>query len=61
MTYTNKKPIAFKYKGKKLIGNKFDITVKGDELSQTMGKIIISTGLLEKNALGYGCCLYRSI
>lgn len=56
----NMKPIAFKYKNRKLIGNKFDIQVKEDELSQIMAYIAISTGLLEKNSLGYGYCLYKN-
>ncbi|UZW14967.1 hypothetical protein OSC52_03740 [Clostridium pasteurianum] len=55
----NIKPIAFKYKGKKLIGNKFNIKINEDDLSQMMAYIAISTGLLEKNSLGYGYCLCK--
>lgn len=55
----NIKPIAFKYKNIKLIGNKFSIQVNQDELSQEMARIAVSTGLLEKNSLGYGYCLYK--
>lgn len=57
----NIKPIAFKYKNNKLIGNKFVIEVKEDDMSQEMAYMAISTGLLEKNSLGYGYCLYKNI
>lgn len=55
----NIKPIASKYKESKLIGNKFEIVVKDDELSQLMAYIAMSTGILEKNSLGYGYCLTK--
>lgn len=55
----NIKPIASKYKESKLIGNKFEIVVKEDELSQLMAYIAMSTGILEKNSLGYGYCLTK--
>lgn len=56
----NLKPIASKYKSNRLIGNKFNIEIKEDNLSQLMAYIAISTGLLEKNSLGYGYCLYKN-
>ncbi|WP_027626935.1 hypothetical protein [Clostridium lundense] len=56
----NRSPIGCKYKGIKLIGNKFDIEVKEDGKSQLMARIALSTGILEKNSLGYGYCLYKN-
>lgn len=55
----NIKPIASKYKGNKFIGNKFNIKINEDDLSQMMAYIAMSTGLLEKNSLGYGYCLCK--
>ncbi|MCB2312909.1 hypothetical protein [Clostridium tagluense] len=56
----NNKPIAFKYKNNKLLGNKFEIKIKEDELSQIMAYVAMATGLLEKNSLGYGYCLCKN-
>ena len=56
----NTKPISFKYKQNKFLGNKFEIVIKEDEMSQLMAYIAISTGILEKNSLGYGYCLAKN-
>ena len=51
---TNIKPIKLPYKNINFLANKFIINVKEDELSQKLAYIIFSTGILEKNSLGYG-------
>lgn len=56
----NRIPIGCKYKKITLLGNKFEIEIKDDEFSQYMAQIALATGLLEKNSLGYGYCLYKT-
>lgn len=56
----NRIPIGCKYKNITLLGNKFEIEVKEDEASQYMAQVTLATGLLEKNSLGYGYCLYKN-
>ena len=46
---TNIKPIKLPYKNIYLLGNKFEIEIKEDEIS-------LATGILEKNSQGYGFC-----
>ncbi|MGG7162386.1 CRISPR-associated endoribonuclease Cas6 [Clostridium ihumii] len=53
----NKYPIAFDYKGGKIVGNKAKIFIKKDEMSQKMAKMLLFTGILEKNSLSFGCCI----
>ena len=52
----NNKHISIQYKNSTLKGNKFSIKVKEDEESQKLAQIILSCGMLEKNALGFGFC-----
>ncbi|HDR5276726.1 MULTISPECIES: CRISPR-associated endoribonuclease Cas6 [Bacillus] len=53
----NRKPIKTNYKGIKLLGNKFKITVKDDKKSQMLARVAIGAGIGEKNsALGCGFC-----
>ncbi|EEM86548.1 CRISPR-associated endoribonuclease Cas6 [Bacillus thuringiensis serovar vazensis] len=55
--FINRKPIKTNYKGIELLGNKFKITVKGDEKSQLLARVAIGAGIGEKNsALGCGFC-----
>ena len=56
---TNIKPIKLPYKGIYLLGNKFEIEIKEDEISQKLAFILLSTGILEKNSQGYGFCKAR--
>lgn len=56
----NRMPIGCKYKHIKLLGNKFEIEIKDDDISQFMANIALAVGILEKNSLGYGYCLYKS-
>lgn len=53
---TNNKPIKIPYKNIYLLGNKFEITVKEDPISQNLAYLALSIGLLEKNAEGFGFC-----
>lgn len=53
---TNIKPIKLPYKNTNLLGYKFEIEVKDDEVSQNLAQILYATGILEKNSQGYGFC-----
>jgi len=53
---TNQKPIKIPYKNMYMLGNKFEIKVKQDTMSQNLAYLAFSIGLLEKNALGMGFC-----
>jgi len=55
----NRKPIQVKYKSTTLIGNRFKIGVKTDEVSQYLANMILATGLLEKNTIGSGYCFFQ--
>ena len=53
---TNNKPIKIPYKNINILGYKFEIEVKDDPTSQNLAYLILSVGLLEKNAEGFGFC-----
>lgn len=53
---TNKKPMKLPYKGIYMLGNKFEITIKEDPMSQNLAYLALSIGILEKNAEGFGFC-----
>lgn len=53
---TNNKPIKIPYKNINILGYKFEIEVKDDPISQNLAYLILSVGLLEKNAEGFGFC-----
>ena len=53
---TNNKPIKIPYKSINILGYKFEIEVKDDPISQNLAYLILSVGLLEKNAEGFGFC-----
>ena len=53
---TNDKPIKIPYKNINILGYKFEIEVKDDPISQNLAYLILSVGLLEKNAEGFGFC-----
>lgn len=53
---TNQKPIKIPYKNIYMLGNKFEITIKEDEMSQDLAYLALSVGLLEKNSIGLGFC-----
>lgn len=53
---TNNKPIKIPYKSINILGYKFEIEVKDDPISQNLAYLVLSVGLLEKNAEGFGFC-----
>lgn len=58
----SKKPISYHYKQTKLLGNKFNIIVNEDEISQKLAKVIIGCGLGEKNSsVGMGMVNYQYV
>ena len=53
----NRRPMAYRYKNIKMLGNKFKIKVNEDEISQKLAFIAVACGLGEKgSALGMGFC-----
>lgn len=56
---TNHKPMKIPYKNIHMLGNKFEITVKEDPISQNLAYLMLSIGCGEKNALGFGFCMAR--
>lgn len=52
----NQKPVKIPYKNIYMLGNKFEITIKDDEMSQKLAYLVLSVGLLEKNSIGLGFC-----
>ena len=52
--FNNRKPVKFKYKGRKLLGDKITITMNQDELSQRVAHMSMGTGIGEINARGGG-------
>ncbi|APQ73921.1 hypothetical protein RSJ21_11600 [Clostridium botulinum] len=56
----NNIPIKYEYKNIILLGNKFEIIVNEDEVSQRKATIALGMGLGEKgSSLGAGFCIYR--
>ena len=56
---TNIKPIKIPYKNINMLGNKFEIEVKEDDMSQNLAYLAVSVGILEKNSIGFGFCMAR--
>lgn len=52
----NEKSIVFSYKTGIIIGNKYRVKIKEDEMSQNIAFITLATGMLEKNSLSFGFC-----
>ena len=55
----NIKPIKIPYKNINMLGNKFEIFIKEDQMSQDLAFLILSIGCLEKNSIGFGFCKAR--
>ena len=55
----NKTPVKIPYKNINMLGNKFEIHIKEDPMSQNLAYLILSVGLLEKNSIGFGFCMAR--
>ena len=56
---TNRLPIKIPYKNINMLGNKFEITVKEDPMSQNLAFLMLSIGCGEKNSIGFGFCRAR--
>ena len=56
---TNRQPIKIPYKNVNILGNKFEIDVKEDPMSQNLAYLALTVGILEKNSLGFGFCMAR--
>lgn len=56
---SNEKPIKVPYKANSFLGHKVMISVKSDSVSQKLAFAAIGAGLLEKNSIGMGYCLYE--
>lgn len=52
----NRVPIKIPYKNIHFLGNKFEIIVNEDDVSQDLAYIALATGILEKNSIGFGFC-----
>lgn len=52
--FTNRKPVAINYKGRKILGDKITINISDNEMAQKLAYMSLGTGLLEMNARGAG-------
>lgn len=57
--FKNRKPISVDYKNIKLLGDKIQLTIADDKLSQKIAYMALGTGLGENNALGLGFVNFR--
>lgn len=57
--FINKKPIAFNYKGKKILGDKITLNISNDKAAQELAYMALGTGVLEMNARGAGYVNYK--
>lgn len=55
----NNNPIKIPYKNISILGNKFEVAIKEDPISQNLAYLALSIGLLEKNAEGFGFCMAK--
>lgn len=55
----NRTPVKIPYKNISMLGNKFEIEVKEDPMSQNLAYLALAVGVGEKNALGFGFCMAR--
>ena len=61
--FLNKKPISSHYarKGISLLGDKIELDIASDEMSQRVAYMLLATGVLENNARCMGFVNYKSI
>lgn len=52
--FMNHKPVAMNYKGKKLLGDKIQLSISDEKSAQMLSYMAIGTGVLEMNARGAG-------
>lgn len=57
--FNNKKPCSFNYKGKKLLGDKVNLFICDDEISQSLAYMTLGTGIGEMNSRGAGMVNFR--
>lgn len=57
--FKNRKPISIDYKNIKLLGDKLQLTIADDKLSQKIAYMALGTGLGENNARGLGFVNFR--
>ena len=57
--FKNRQPIAVDYKNIKLLGDKIQLTIADDEISQKIAYMTLGTGLGENNARGLGFLNFR--
>lgn len=57
--FKNNKPIGVDIKGKKLLGDKFELVIADDPISQKIAYLMIGSGVGELNARGVGFVGYR--
>lgn len=57
--FKNSKPIAMKYKNVKLLGDKLNIYISDDRVSQEIAYMLLGTGILEFNGRGAGYVNYK--
>ncbi|MBC5624416.1 CRISPR-associated endoribonuclease Cas6 [Clostridium sp. NSJ-49] len=57
--FKNNKPIAVNYKNIKLLGDKIQLNIADDEISQTIAYMALGTGLGENNSRGAGFVGFR--
>jgi len=59
--FHNEKPVAFKYKGVTLLGDKITLFISSDEQSQKLAQFALGTGILELNSTGAGFVNFKWI
>lgn len=57
--FLSKCPVASKYKGIKLLGDKIRMHVADNEMAQKLAYMALGTGVLETNSRGFGFVNYR--
>lgn len=57
--FLSKCPIASKYKGIKLLGDKIRMHIADNEMAQNLAYLALGTGVLEMNSRGFGFVNYR--
>lgn len=59
LKFLNKKPIVNPYKNVRLLGDKLQLQIAGDNISQKLAYLLLGTGLGENACRGMGFCNYR--
>lgn len=59
IVFTNEKPVGFSYKNVTLLGDKVELEIKDDPISQEIAYMLIGTGIGENNSQGCGFVGYK--